>query len=432
MQEWQAGIHYQAVASTKYKTNQVIIKAILPYQAERAAAWSLLARMMEDGSDHIPSKAALEGILAQLYGASLSVGVQRKGHFLEFVMASQSVRPSLVQMPDLMPAWLNLMGQLWFEQESLALATPQSQARFEREQAFQLQRIKRMSDDKRRLVVQKLYQELYRETPANALANLGDVARVQALTLADLAKAHREICQEAQFYLVSNGDLTDSDLIKWLEGWSLKGRQADWDYGDNYLALDKPLSTDNLGQLIEEKVQGQQANLAMAFAFPPAKSLKERIILQVANGIFGYLPVSRLFTEIREKQSLAYAIHSGLDFHRSFALVRAGISPDKVGHVYEEVQAQLADLMASLEEGDYLEEVKLTLLSADVQSRDYQHLETDKMIAQDLYPDFDLSTDYFESVVRALKAEEVIACLGKWRLVGAYALVGGKDERTLS
>ena len=42
MQEWQAGIHYQAVASTKYKTNQVIIKAILPYQAERAAAWSLL------------------------------------------------------------------------------------------------------------------------------------------------------------------------------------------------------------------------------------------------------------------------------------------------------------------------------------------------------------------------------------------------------
>ena len=289
-----------------------------------------------------------------------------------------------------------------------------------------------MSDDKRRLVVQKLYQELYRETPDNALANLGDVARVQALTLADLAKAHREICQEAQFYLVSNGDLTDSDLIKWLESWSLKGRQADWDYGDNYLALDKPLSTDNLGQLIEEKVQGQQANLAMAFAFPPAKSLKERIILQVANGIFGYLPVSRLFTEIREKQSLAYAIHSGLDFHRSFALVRAGISPDKVGHVYEEVQAQLADLMTSLEEGDYLEEVKLTLLSADVQSRDYQHLETDKMIAQDLYPDFDLSTDYFESVVRALKAEEVIACLGKWRLVGAYALVGGKDERTLS
>ena len=416
MQEWQAGIHYQAVASTKYKTNQVIIKAILPYQAERAAAWSLLARMMEDGSDRIPSKAALEGILAQLYGASLSVGVQRKGHFLEFVMASQSVRPSLVQMPDLMPAWLNLMGQLLFEQE----------------QAFQLQRIKRMSDDKRRLVVQKLYQELYRETPDNALANLGDVARVQALTLADLAKAHREICQEAQFYLVSNGDLTDSDLIKWLESWSLKGRQADWDYSDNYLALDKPLSTDNLGQLIEEKVQGQQANLAMAFAFPPAKSLKERIILQVANGIFGYLPVSRLFTEIREKQSLAYAIHSGLDFHRSCALERAGISPDKVGHVYEEGQAQLADLMLSLEEGEYLEEVKLTLLSADVQSRDYQHLETDKMIAQDLYPDFDLSTDYFESVVRALKAEEVIACLGKWRLVGAYALVGGKDERTLS
>ncbi len=417
MQEWQAGIHYQAVASTKYKTNQVIIKAILPYQAERAAAWSLLARMMEDGSDRIPSKAALEGILAQLYGASLSVGVQRKGNFLEFVMASQSVRPSLVQMPDLMPAWLDLMGQLLFEQESLALALPQAQTRFEREQAFQLQRIKRMSDDKRRLVVQKLYQELYRENPDKALANLGDEARVQALTLADLAKAHREICQEAQFYLVSNGDLTDSDLIKWLESWSLKGRQADWDY---------------LGQLIEEKVQGQQANLAMAFAFPPAKSLKERIILQVANGIFGYLPVSRLFTEIREKQSLAYAIHSGLDFHRSFALVRAGISPDKVGHVYEEVQAQLADLMASLEEGDYLEEVKLTLLSADVQSRDYQHLETDKMIAQDLYPDFDLSTDYFESVVRALKAEEIIACLGKWHLVGAYALVGGKDERTLS
>ncbi len=48
----------------------------------------------------------------------------------------------------------------------------------------------------------------------------------------------------------------------------------------------------------------------MAFAFRH-KSLQERIIT-VANGICkptGF----RAFTEIREKQSLAYAIHSGPD-----------------------------------------------------------------------------------------------------------------------
>ena len=54
------------------------------------------------------------------------------------------------------------------------------------------------------------------------------------------------------------------------------------------------------------------------------------------------------------------------------------------------------------------------------------------MIAQALYPDFDLSTDYFESVVKSIKAQEVIACLSQWHLVGAYALVGGQDEKTLS
>ncbi len=94
--------------------------------------------------------------------------------------------------------------------------------------------------------------------------------------------------------------------------------QADWDYGDNYLTLDKPLSTDNLGPVIEKKVQASK--LTWLWPLPFADDLKGILyykwpMILVTHGF--------LFTEIQEKQSLAIPIILAL-FSSLFCLSTGG------------------------------------------------------------------------------------------------------------
>ena len=96
MREIRNGVYYTYTPSTKYKSNLLVIKLIAPYNIKRASIRALLSRLFEDGSEAIKNKSILEKKLADLYGATLSVSVQRKGNFHEFSLTSLIARPKLL------------------------------------------------------------------------------------------------------------------------------------------------------------------------------------------------------------------------------------------------------------------------------------------------------------------------------------------------
>lgn len=86
--------------------------------------------------------------------------------------------------------------------------------------------------------------------------------------------------------------------------------------------------------------------------------------MQVLNQIFGAGAISKLFTNVREKQSLCYSIGSGYYSTKGIVTVSAGIDGDERDRVQAEVRLQLekcADGQISSEE---LHSAKQELLSA--------------------------------------------------------------------
>src|SRR5699024_7154123 len=72
-----------------------------------------------------------------------------------------------------------------------------------------------------------------------------------------------------------------------------------------------------------DKESVEQAKLNMGFR-ADANSAEEKMALNVANQMFGGSATSYLFKNIREKESLAYQIHSQTDIKNGFLFVLAG------------------------------------------------------------------------------------------------------------
>lgn len=421
MKELCQGIYLDTNFSEKYKSNMLVVKFITPYSVATASKRSLIARMIEDGSKAIKNKGVLEQRLADLYGASLSVSVQRNGNFLEFTLTSTLVRPTLLKdlAPNLMREWFSLIDTLLFEQ-SFDESDQFIVSRFKREKQLLLTRIKRRKDVKTNLVAQNLLEKIYQSDTTKYLDGLGSHAILTELTLKDLDDEYKKLMAESLVLIAVHGEFNEENLLTTLNKWPLSPREIDYNYTNNQI-----IAPDSSYELYMKEVDGKQSHLAMAYRFPFIKTLKGRVEMQMLNAIFGGLPNSLLFMEIREKQSLAYSIYSTVDFSRSLLVVFASIDGEQIDHVVKEVNHLMGLIKEKIADETFLEEVKFTLISDQVQSRDYQDTELYLQINRFLQPTFPSDVDIYRDYIEGIKQEDLLRLLNELEAIASFVLKGG-------
>lgn len=420
MKELYQGIYLDTKLSKKYKSNMIVVKFITPYSVASASKRSLIARMIEDGSISIKNKGILEQKLANLYGSSLGVSVQRNGNFLEFTLSSTLVRPSLIKdlAPNLLSEWFSLIYSLLFEQ-SFDDSNEFILARFKREKQLLLTRIKRRKDVKTNLVAQNLLEKIYQNDTTKYLDGLGSDSILRELTLADLAQEYRKLLDESLVLIGVHGEFSEEKLMTTVRKWPLSSRVIDYNYTNNQI-----IAPETSYQLFTKEVDGKQSHLAMAYHFPFISTLRGRVQMQLLNAIFGGLPNSLLFMEIRESQSLAYSIYSSVDFSRSLLLVFASVDGEKVGHVMNEVNNLLELVKEKVADKSFLAEVKFTLISDHIQSRDYQETELYLQINQFLQPTFPRDASVYRDYVEDVQEEDLLVLLNELKASTSFVLKG--------
>ncbi|MGX7091413.1 M16 family metallopeptidase [Hutsoniella sourekii] len=404
--------------STKYKTQRISIRFLLPYTIQTASQMTLLARMMEAGSKEISSKSEIEAILADLYGADLSISGQRRGNYYEVSLSSTIIREKLVQ-DNLTEPWFNLIEELLFNQE-FSLENSNFNKRFKLEKSLLLQYIDRLKDLPARLVTRRLIDTLYQSDKSLAAGSFGTKEAVEAITSSDIQEAYQTLLTKSHIVVLVHGEFEQKQLESWINGWPVQSRDLELDFQSNIIPLpDQPIG------FKKEKIQAQQGNLLMAYRIPKSLNFEERVLALVANGLFGALPTSRLFMTIREQESLAYSIHSSLNLTRQLLLVSAGIPFDKGEYVYRAIEAQRQELVQDLASGLTLDDVKLTFKSNNIQARDFQSNETDLLFSEFTRPEEDHSLDRYLQVIQQINSNQIHDFLANLTVQGAYFLEGG-------
>jgi predicted Zn-dependent peptidase len=87
---------------------------------------------------------------------------------------------------------------------------------------------------------------------------------------------------------------------------------------------------------VEKRSELNQANIAMGIHFP-CRSQRERYVAEVFSTILGQGMSSRLFTEVREKKGLVYAVKTELDLGKNYGymIIFAGTEDSKIDEVYK-------------------------------------------------------------------------------------------------
>ena len=104
---------------------------------------------------------------------------------------------------------------------------------------------------------------------------------------------------------------------------------------------------------IKEVQDVTQGKLNMGYRTGIVYGDPEYYALQVFNGIFGGFSHSKLFMEVRERNSLAYYCASRIESHKGLIMVMAGIQTEN----YDKTLAIINEQMEDMKQGKFSDEI---------------------------------------------------------------------------
>lgn len=328
------------IHTEKFKTINLKVQFRSGLERERVSKRYLLSRMMVKKTGSFETESDFLKYLAHHYGAHLTSGVTKKGrdHLVSFNL--EFINSRFVKED------LNLLRKM-SEVLKDVLKTPFDYGEkdiqfFEREKRLYINRLKGLKDNKGQKSFENLLNIMFEDEPYKYLSH-GVLEDIENITLEDIKDEHQEMMKNDEVVILIAGHL-DEVADDSLEGLIIRDETIRLPYeGYDFKEVTAKEQTD--------KESLEQAKLNIGFR-ADLKSSEERMALNVANQMFGGGATSYLFKNIREKESLAYQIHSQTDIKNGFLFVLAGISPDQA----EKAKNAVLHELERIKDGDFTEE----------------------------------------------------------------------------
>ena len=179
-------------------------------------------------------------------------------------------------------------------------------------------------------------------------------------------------------------------------------------------------------KIVKEKASAEQDNLIITLSLNNLTDYERNYPLSLYNAILGGGSESLLFTEIREKNSLAYYVSSTPNKLDNLIIIRGGITKDKSIDAVNIVKKILKDLEIGKIDDDRIEKAKEYYTSAidDIIESPFQIIESYYMI--ELLGVDDIETKR-KKMLKVTK-DEIIAVAKKVKINTVYILEGSDDN----
>ena len=327
------GIRLQCYTDNRFKQNALSIQYVRPMRREEAAMNALIPSVLLRGCNSAPDLRQITMRLDTLYGASVSPISRRSGDYQTtgFYVGMMDDRFAMGGEP-LLEETLAFVGELLFDY-------PTENGGFldafvQGEKTNQIYAIEAERNDKRTYAAQQLLKKMC-GPDSFGLPRMGEPEEVSAITPQALLRHYETLRRESPVELFYVGSAQPGKVEAALQK-IFAGEKRD------YRPL--PPQTDlapGPKQALSEAMEIAQGKLAMGYVTPITNRSTGFPAMQMLSTVFGGGMTSKLFQNVREKQSLCYSIGSGYYGAKGIVLVSAGIDFDKEQHVRQEVEQQL-------------------------------------------------------------------------------------------
>ena len=327
------GVTLRCIHDSRFKQSALSIQLLRPMTQAEAALNALLPAILLRGCREYPDLQLITQRLDDLYGASIGTLVRRIGDYQTtgFYCGFMEDRFALEGDAILKPM-LEFVGQLLLEP---VLEDGCFREDFvESEKRNLIASIESQLNDKRAYAMEQMIRTMCKGD-SFGIPRLGEIADVQAVTPRDLYDHYRKILRESRVELLYVGSAPQEQVAALLK--DLFDR-----IDRNYVNLPEqsPLRTGPESDTVR-RMDVNQGKLCMGLVSDVTIRDEGFVAMQLLNHIFGGGMTSKLFMQIRERQSLCYAIGSGFHGSKGLMTVSAGIDSGMKEAVQRGVLEQL-------------------------------------------------------------------------------------------
>ena len=335
--EIKQGITFHQIETNKFKTNLFAIFLTIPLNRENVTKDALIAAILRRGTNKLPSQEIISKKLEEMYGAAFDCGIEKSGDYHTIKFYLELINDQfLPEKEDLTSKAIELLLSIAFNPLSENGAFKEEYVKQEKENLKQI--IEGKIDNKGSYALERCIEEMYKDKPYG-LYKYGYIEDLEKISAKDLYEYYLEMIKTCKIDIFASGQLQKNieKNIKENEDISkLKERKFELKIDDKKEQLEEP-------RVITDSMEVTQGKLVIGLDVLLNKENLSYITM-VYNTILGVGANSKLFQNVREKESLAYTCGSNYVKRKQIIMIRAGIEIENYEKAIEIIKEQLEDM----------------------------------------------------------------------------------------
>lgn len=401
----------KVINTRKYKNINLYLRFSIEYKPLLKEKIALLCKMIGDVSNKYPTKLEMTKVKDMLYGISLSSSYKARANILSLSLHYSFINPKFVDV--------TIDEYNEFIKETLYNSIINESTLDEAKRTVKSS-ILRKIDKPSAKASERFIEIVAKDNPEFAIYSENEkfVKNIDKIKLDDLKETYRTIINKAQLNIYLCGDIDDSDISK-LTTYSFKNR--------NLVSLKAKKIKCKEKKIIIDKKDISQTYLSMVYTTPFNKSHKDYFSWFIGNALLGVVPTSLLFSQIREKMSLCYAITSYDYKNEGLIRIITSIDAKNKDRTIKEIENQVNRLITCDYDSSLLDTAKALICNTLIGTYD----DLDALV--DYYYEsyisgFNYSIEQYCENISKVTVKDVANVYKKYNHYFNYVLLGTKNE----
>ena len=326
------GVSLHIRQTAQFKTVNFSIKWRAPLSEKTASERTVLSNVLQHSNEKFPTSASYRSYLDDLFGTVLYFDTTKRGAEHTLLFNVETVNDQYLSHGNVLNEVIDVIHEAIFKPN---FENGQfKEAIVEREKSMVVQRIQSVFDDKSRYAQKRLTEILRPNSPASISAN-GTIDDVKAITPASLTKTYEDMLKNDVIDIYVVGDVDVEQMTAQIK------KALPFTDRENISLPTVPAFDGQVEAYTKETQEMKQGKLHIGYATPVRFGDEDFAKMQIFNGIFGGYAHSKLFMNVREKESLAYYASSSYSSHYGLLFVVSGIEPANEEKARELIAQQL-------------------------------------------------------------------------------------------
>ena len=408
------GINLHVHTTKKFKTNTVCILIRRPLRREEATLNALIDMILGMSCAKYDSAEKLAAKTERMYGAAYSCSVVKKGE-------EQMVQFLLEYLPE-NDAGLGITSAEAFGFLCEVIFNPlAADGGFapditDGEKRTLYAQIAARANHKSEYARHRFLEEMC-SSEAFAIAGDGYAEDIDSITPQTAYEHYCSILEESPIEVLIIGNETAKNCTDDIRGMFTMRQRGNITKPD----LPKLICPRAVRKNVHEHAQSSQGNLAMGYRGDISPLGKQAYGLMLANELFGGFAGSRLFSVVRERESLAYSVHSTMYRLKGIVAVFAGVDAANFAKAAKLINAQLEDIAQDNITPIELEQARKSLLKKHEAAKDYPAQMLDFYMMRHMLGDADDLDDVIKKL-RDINTDEIILAAARLGIDTVYTL----------